>query len=52
MIAKHTEEIAALNNRAEQTNEKNLDACTELTNKYIESFAVGEGLVSHFALEV
>jgi hypothetical protein len=34
---KHAEEIAALNNRAEQTNDKNLEAWTELNNKYVES---------------
>jgi hypothetical protein len=33
LIAKHAEEIVALNNRAEQTNEKNLEAWTDLKKK-------------------
>ncbi len=37
LIAKHAEEIAALNKRAKQTNDKNLEAWTELNDKYVES---------------
>ena len=37
MIAKHAEEIVALNNRAEHMRAKNAEAWTEFNNQYVES---------------